>query len=288
MTLLLPAPPSFNYFLTNEDSPASASTYGTLVTASGTTHTKGTWVAVHSTISYDLYLHDIVISAGGTGNASVKNLIDLGIGPDASNVTVKVENLSGCNTGSTGASAGFFSGGRSYMQIPLYVPAGTQLWARSQSNVSAKTVRISVNSWGAPDHPESFPKIGYIESLGENLATTAGVSLTPGSSGTLGTSTSLGGGFANDVCAVFMGPSSDASTMAAVGYVGALTTDATATVQELGICCTMNGNASEEVRVSASVIWADIPAGQTMGARLSCTGTPDATMWVIVYGCVRA
>jgi len=287
MTLLLPAPPSFNYFLTNEDSPNSSSVYGTLVTASGSTNTKGSWVAVHSSIAYDLYLHDIVISAGGTGNVSVRNLIDLGIGPDASNVTVKAENLSGCNTGSTGASSGFFPGGRNYMQVPLYVPAGTQLWARAQSNTASKTMRVAVCSWGAPDHPESYPKIGFIESLGENLASTSGVAITPGASGALGTATSLGS-FTNDVCAAFMTMSSDSGTLTAVGYVGALTTDATATVQELGLCCTMCGNASEEVRCHSTVVWCDIPAGQTVGGRMSCTGTANATMWEIAYGCVRA
>lgn len=287
MTLLLPAPPSFNYFVTNEDSPASSSTLGTLVTASGSTNTKGTWVAIHSTISYDLYVHDICLSAGGTGNATVRNFVDLGVGPDASNVTVKVENLCGDNTGGTGASAGFFSGGRNYLQVPLYVNAGTQLWARSQSNVASKTVRIWVNSWGAPDHAESFPKIGYIESIGESLGTTTGTAVTHGTSGTLGTSTSMGS-FTNDVCALMLTGSSDNATLTAVGYVGALTTDATATVQELGLCMTMNGNASEEVRCQSTVVWADIPAGQTIGARLSCTGTGDTGMWTMVHGCVRA
>ena len=287
MTLLLPAPPSFNYFITNEDSPSAAASYGTLVTASGTVNTKGSWVAVHSSIAYDLYVHDIFFSAGGVGNASTRNLVDLGIGPDASNVTVKAENLCADNTGGTGSVAGMLSGGRVYMQVPLYVSAGTQLWARAQSNTASKTLRVAVCSWGAPDHPESYPKIGFIESLGETLASTSGTAITPGASGALGTSTSLGS-FTNDVCAVFMTMSSDSGTLTAVAYVGALTTDATATVQELGLCCTMCGNASEEVRCQSTVVWCDIPAGQVVGGRMSCTGTANATMWEMAYGCVRA
>lgn len=286
MTLLLPAPPAFGYFVTNDDSPSAANTYGTTITASGSTNTKGTWVAVHATVTYDLYLHNITFSSGGVGNASARSQVDLGIGPDASNVTVICENLVADNSGTTGAGSGWLVGGRFYAQIPLYVPAGTQLWARSQSNTASQTVRIAVNSWGAPDHPESFPKISYIESIGESLGTTTGTSITSGASGALGTSTSLGTP-TNNLCAVFYAMSSDTTTMAAVGYVGALTTDATATVQELGLCATMNGNASEEVRHSSTVIWCDIPSGQTIGGRMSCTGTADATMWGIAYGCVR-
>lgn len=286
MTLLLPAPPAFGYFVTNDDSPAAANAYGTTLTASGSTNTKGSWTAIHATVSYDLYLHNITFSSGGVGNSSIRNQIDLGIGPDSSNVTVICENLVGDNSGSTGAASGWLPGGRNYYQVPLYVPAGTQLWGRVASNTASQTVRIAVNSWGAPDHPESFPKISYIESLGESTGTTTGTAITAGASGALGTATSLGS-FTNDVCAVFMVGSSDSGTLTAVAYVGALATDATATVQELGLCFTMNGNASEEVRAQSSVVWADIPSGQVVSARLSCTGTSDASMWAIAYGCVR-
>jgi hypothetical protein len=285
MTLLLPASPAFGYFVTNEDSPAAANSYGTTLTASGTTHTKGSWAAIHATIDYDLYVHNIVFSSGGVGNANTRNLVDLGIGPDSSNVTVIAENLNAANCGNNAAGSGWLPGGVSYMQVPLYVPAGTQLWGRTQSNTASQTVRVAVNSWGGPDHAESYPKISYIEALGESTANTNGTSITPGASGALGALGSLGG-FTNDVCAVFMGAGSDDTTLSAVGYVGALTVGFVGQ-QELGLCFTMNGNASEEVRSSSSVIWADIPAAETIGARLSCTGTADSTMWAIAYGCVR-
>jgi hypothetical protein len=281
MTLLLPAPPAFGYFITNDDSPASATAFGTAVTAAGTANTKGTWVAIHATISYDLYVHNLMVTAGGTAAASDRFLFDLGIGPDAANVTVIAENLVGDNVASV------ISGGRYYGQVPLYVPAGTQLWARCQSETASDAMRLWVASWGAPDHPESFPKVSYIEALGAGTSgVTTGATVSVGASGALGTATSMGS-FTRDVCAVFMAGGSDDTSLTAVAYVGALATDSTPTVQELGVCFTMNGSANNEVRGSSSVIWCDIPSGQIVSGRLSCTGTSDSTMWAIAYGCVR-
>jgi hypothetical protein len=280
MTLLLPAPPAFGYFVTNEDSPTGGS-YGTAVTC-GAADTKGTWVALLPTISYDLYLHTFTFTEGNVSTFATNIFVDLGIGPDASNVTVKAENLVACN------AAPHTQGGRVYHSLPLYVSAGTQLWARAQSSTASQTVRVHAASWGAPDHPESYPKIGFIEALGENTASTTGTAITAGASGALGTATSMGS-FTNDVCAVGMAISSDDASLTAVAYLGAVCTDATATVQELGICCDHKSLSTvEAIRANSTPIWCDIPAGQTMSARISCIGVSDSTMWAILYGFVRA
>lgn len=281
MTLLLPAPPAFGYFVTNEDSPTGGQ-YGTSVPAPAGTNSKSAWVALLPTISYDLYRHTISFSEVSASGASSRLLCDLGVGPDASNVTVIAENLNGSN------AAPHTQGGSVYHGWPLYVPAGTQLWARTQSNVANQACRVHVSSWGAPDHAESWPKISFIEALGESTATTTGTAITAGATGTLGTATTLGGGFANDVCGVGMSIGSDASALSAVGYLGAIATDATATVQELGTVCThKNLSTVEAVRENHTMAWCDIPAGQTMSARISCTGTSDGSMWAILYGFVR-
>lgn len=280
MTLLLPAPPAFGYFVTNEDSPTGGS-FGTSVPASGSTNTKSAWVAIHSTITYDLYYHTISFSEVAASGVTSRLLCDLGIGPDTSNVTVIAENLNGSN------AAPHSQGGSTYHGWPLYVPAGTLLFARTQSNIASQACRVHVASWGAPDHPESFPKISYIEALGESTGTTTGTAITAGATGTLGTATSMGS-FTNDVCAVGMSIGSDAAALTAVGYVGAIATDATATVQELGIVCThKNLSTTEQVRGTHSLAWVSIPASQTMSARISCSGTSDGSMWAILYGLVR-
>lgn len=280
MTLLLPAPPAFGYAITNEDSPTGGA-FGATVTASASTNTKGSWTAIHATISYDLYVHTINFTEVATSLSSSRLFVDLGIGPDAANVTVVAENLVADN------AAPHTQGGRVYHGFPLYIPSGTQLWARCQANTASDTVRVQVSSWGAPDHPESFPKISFIEALGESLGTTTGTAITAGATGTLGTATSMGS-FTNDVCAVSMAIGSDDSSLTAVNYLGAVATDATATVQELGIACDhKNLSTVEAVRSNATPIWCDIPSGQTVSARISCTGTSDSTMWAILYGFVR-
>jgi hypothetical protein len=280
MTLLLPAPPAFGYFVTNEDSPTGGA-FGTSVTA-GTANIKGTWAAIHATISYDLYYHTITFTEGAVSTVSTRIFCDLGVGPDSSNVTQVAENLDASN------AAPHTQGGRVLHGFPLYIPAGTQLWARVQSNTASQTVRVHISSWGAPDHPESFPKISYIESIGDSTATTTGTAITAGASGALGTATSMGGGFTNNVSGVSMSIGSDDASLGSVGYLGAVCTDATATVQELGIACDHKVlGTTEQVRSNASPIWCDIPAGQTMSARISCNGTSDSTMWAILYGFVR-
>jgi len=280
MTLLLPAPPAFGYAITNEDSP-SGGTFGPSVPAPASTNTKGTWVAIHATINYDLYYHTINFSEVSATGVSSRVLCDLGIGPDSSNVTVIAENLNASN------AAPHSQGGTVYHSWPLYVPAGTQLWARTQSNIANQACRVQVSSWGGLDHPESFPKISFIEALGEATGTTSGTAITAGASGALGTATSMGA-FANDVCAVGMSIGSDNAALTAGGYLGAVATDATATVQELGTICThKNLTTVEAVRENHTLAWCDIPAGQTMSARISCTGTSDGSFWAILYGFVR-
>jgi hypothetical protein len=280
MTLLLPAPPAFGYFVTNEDSP-SGGAYGASVAASGSTNTKGTWVAIHATISYDLYVHTITLTEGNVSTQSTRIFVDLGIGPDASNVTVVAENLEGSN------AAPHTQGGRVYHAFPLYIPSGTQLWARSQSNIASQTVRVHVASWGAPDHPESFPKISFIESIGEVLTSTTSAGMTPGASGTLGGLSNMGTA-SNDICALSMGVGSQDASLTAVAYLGAVATTAAAQTQELGICTDhKNLSTVEAVRSNSTVVWCDVAAGVELDARLSCTGTADSSMTGVLYGFVR-
>lgn len=276
----------WGYQVNNDDSAGSGTTYGTNLTASGSTNTKGTWTAIHSTITYDLYWHRVTFTANGTtatdmqgAAASRQGLIDLGIGPDASNVTVVAENLL-CGSAST------FGGqlGRNYL-FPLYIPAGTQLWARLQGNVASITCRAAVASYGNPDRSGVFPVIQYIESIGANTGTSVGTSITPGSNGAMGTDIAVDATANSDYCGFFCAMACEDTTMGNLTHVANVLVGADAE-EDLGNLTQQSHNSSEFMNSMSWPTFFDCPVGTSVGARASCTGTPDATMSIIAYGMI--
>lgn len=272
---LLAPPVGFGYRVATDETPAA--TYGVTVTSSGSANTMGTWVSVLGTITYDLYWLWILFGDVAVSGASRQMLVNLGIGPDASNVTTVAEFLV------AGSAASIALGRRSYAG-PLFVPAGTQLWAQCQSPTTSKTMSVNVLGWGGPDRPASFPVVHSWVAEGENAGTSLGTAVTPGTSGAQGSYTQIVASSAFDYVGCTMAHMTDDSTMNAMGISGGVGIGA-ATEQDLGTCYYAVSTAAEEINSQSVPIFADIPASTRIAARLSLNGiTADSNNSVIVHG----
>jgi len=278
MTGLLAPVRGVPYNLDADDSPTPNTGYGVLVTASGTAHVKGSWVAVHSSIAHDLYWHLITFTAVGASATNTQMLVDLGVGPDSSNVSVIAENLIAGSAGNFGNSV--LGGWRDYW-LPLFVPAGTQLWARCQALVVSDTVRVNVNSFGGTF--PGCPIVTYIESIGEDLANSVGTSFTPGASGAMGSYAEMVASTGNRYLGLTASWASTDGGMQNTGILLELGLGA-ATEEDLGNVCQGWSGTQEGVGHLAWPVFQQVPAGSRIALRGTQPTAVDTGMTAIVYG----
>ncbi len=112
----------------------SASSEGTLVTAGGTAHTKGAWVALTTSASMDSEW--CVLSIMNDGTPGKVNLIDVAIGASGSEQII-VPNLY-----LPAAQTYQLTNGK--VSFPLHIPAGARVSVRAQSDVASALFSASM------------------------------------------------------------------------------------------------------------------------------------------------
>lgn len=101
------------------------------VTASASTNTKGSWVELIASTDANAYWINVSAAISGRGNAiDTSFLLDIGTGASGSE-TVRIADL----------GMGYRDG-RSTL-LPIYVPSGTRVAARGQSNVASRAATVS-------------------------------------------------------------------------------------------------------------------------------------------------
>lgn len=126
------------------------------VTASGTAHTKGSWVELVSAANnvFDIgciWLHSSANSASGTNTSQ---LCDIGLGAAASEAVIIPDILTGFDT--LRASEG--------MRIPIFIPKGERIAARIQAAITSDTLGLQIALVEAGNYP-SFQRAENIGSL---------------------------------------------------------------------------------------------------------------------------
>jgi hypothetical protein len=139
---------------------------GTTVTASGTTHTKGSWAQLIASTTLPavgiLVMFDDI-------TAGRDYLTDIGVGAAGSEVVIAA-NL----TASTGTGSVTYS----HIYIPLAIPAGTRIAARTQCNVASGQIPTAVLIVsGTIGSPTSYSRC---TTYGANTADSGGTSVDPG------------------------------------------------------------------------------------------------------------
>lgn len=123
----------------------TASSTGTVLTASASTNTKGSWVDLGAVTTYELH-HVIITAQVGTAGAA-EFCFDIGVNAGGTYYAI-AEDLR--LPGNGGARTGGIS-----ISVPLHVSTGTQLAARCQASVGSRTMEVALagfpNGWaGAP------------------------------------------------------------------------------------------------------------------------------------------
>jgi hypothetical protein len=113
----------------------SASSLGTIVTASGTINTKGAWAELIAASARDTR-HLILLFQSA---AAHRFLIDLGIGAAASE-QVLIPNLFHRGSSSTAATT--------IVPVSCSIPAGTRVAARCQSNTASQAIQLLAVAFG--------------------------------------------------------------------------------------------------------------------------------------------
>jgi hypothetical protein len=156
---------------------------GTQVTSSSTANTKGSWVQLTSGTPQDADWIDVGLNGFGVG-PGVCAAVDIGIGPSGSEQVLLNNLVCYWNSGPGPSFPHFY--------LPLAIPAGTRVAARSQDNAGSNSVYVCMNLFqtggGACGGHFASDTYGFV-STGATNGTVITASAT---SNTLGSWTSLG------------------------------------------------------------------------------------------------
>jgi hypothetical protein len=274
---MLSAPhPHHSYFVTNDSDPTG--TAGTSLTSSGSAHTYGSWTQIHAGLTY--YSEYVLVNLANTfTNLAVRNAyVDIGIGPNSSNVTVLVEKL--CGTGACAVT------GRVYF-FPLRIPPDIAIWARVQHTVASATIGIQFTVFGGNANPATIPAVGRIVCLGATTASTVGTSITVGASGAEGNWTQIVSSTTDDYSGLMIGGIFTTDT--SITSLNTYSFDASigASGQELTVGENLTQNyivdGNEKIWSFSNATFVGIPAGSRLCVRGSCNSTADSNLSVVLY-----
>lgn len=271
--------PSFETVQTND-----SLLVGTTVTSGASAHTYGDWTQVHSGLDRAAFYVTVMITSGPYTSATIKNgYLDIGIGPNTGAVETLVPYL--CQSHIAPATTPV---GPSTYFLPLYIPAGTPIWARTQATASLTPSTIVFSFSCGTSVPGNIPRVYRYEVIGTPVtASTTGVPLTPvnGSEGAwaeLTASTSrnyagivMSGVFITDSA---MSPSSIAVDVGIGGAGSESVLFDNAIVQ-------FSSNAEASAR-SVFPLLSSIPAGQRLSVRGATNGTISTGYSALALGLV--
>lgn len=283
---LVPPHNHHSYFPTNGSvGVAVGAQAGTLIT-SGAANTAGTWTQIHAGLTYGCdYLMvriNAVETSGDVISATTLNCyIDIGIGPDSSNVTTIIEKLGASQA--QGLGVVYF--------IPVRLPPDVKVWARHQNTAASAKAGVQVSWFGGNGNPGNFPSFSGMVALGATTASTTGTAITPGATGAEGAWTQIVASTAKDYGGVMISPLFNVDTSLTSGLHTTLDAGVGASGQEL----TIGENLTQQVLWSTAEqkdaicipSFVGIPAGQRLSVRASGSTTADGSNSVILYGFIH-
>jgi hypothetical protein len=176
------------------------------------------------------------------------------------------------------------NGGGSWSYFwPVFIPGGTRVSARTQSNVASRTTNISLwepSGFGPIPPYKTFQRV---IAIGADTSTSGGLVHTAGSTGAFSTFTNIGSTLPIDIKALAFAVSIDNNTnMTTAGYNWQVGIGGT---QIAGIATQFSANNTEFVghMVPTVPFYTQIPAGTQLQIRVACTTTPQSFQYAL-YG----
>jgi hypothetical protein len=276
-----PLPPQFQQYESSQSANPTNSPGTTVNNPTGAANTKDTtWTTLIASTSFDAQMLIVHISGSATSSTDTSTLIDIGIGAAASESVLVPDLLAGW-AGAAAALGGF----PRHVILPLYVPAGSRLSARSQSVRTTGSTKVWVELLGGPRGADWWCG-SEVKAYGITGASSRGTNVTQGGSSGEGSWTSIGTTSQDHkaVCLLVQGSNTD-TTMQNAGQAWDVAIDTTspAILMENFLTQTSTGEALGQLGIWLPV-YADFVSGSVLAVRGSCTvATPDV-IDVALYG----
>jgi hypothetical protein len=262
MSLMLPYPGG-GLTQHNLSATPSSTAPGTTVTAHASVNTKGNWTQLIASANFDAYGVTLLIASDTPAAVAVANLYDIGIGANP-NEAVVISNYPNVTTSNITGTHSMF--------IPVFIPKGSRVSCRKQSNTTAQTGSVVIFLHGGFSAPP-WKSFAGAEAIGVDTADSGGVTHVPGSTGSESTWADLGSPTSRQYGALIprVLAGSDTITSSGVGHV------------EFGI---NSVTLAEFIFVSTTAeamgpihpsipIYGNFPASTQFMVRAEMQGTPD-------------
>jgi hypothetical protein len=226
-------------------------------------------------------LHAVETSADAISATTLNAYVDLGVGPDASNVSVIAENLGAANVQGIGV----------VYYLPLYANLKTyRLWARHQNTAASAKIGVQVTYNIGRRSPGSFGElVKKVVGLGAVAASTTGTSITPGAPSPgawteiiASTTERYVGVMASPLFNVDTSLSSALLSFAHVGIGGSGSELAVA----YNAMAQLVWSTAEQKDAIVLPTFVGIPSGSRLSARVTGSTTADGTNSIMLYGLV--
>lgn len=276
MVLFTPQP-HMSYSSTNSSVGAAAS--GTALTSGAATNSYGSWTQIHAGLTYESAYVVTRLSNTGASATTKNSYVDVGIGPDAANVTVVIEKLSGYNAAPANTGLG------NVMLCPVRIPAGTPVWARHQANTASASISILATFAGGPNIGGIWSGLTMqsIVCLGAAVPT-VGTGLTAGASGAEGSWTQIVASTTDDYALLGIGMFTNDTTLTGSNYQWDIAYgpagSETLIAENVLVACAASTELTSMVCIPS---WANIPAGSRIAVRASSSGAADTSLTAVVY-----
>jgi hypothetical protein len=266
--------------LNTSASPAQYASYGAQLTASGSTHTMGSWAQLDGSGGTPIAAECLTLQTY-SNSAAADMLFDVGIDNGSGSVRILAQNLM-----LTGFMRRTTAQCSDELELPLHVPKGSILVARMQAGTSSATCsmkfRIGQNVGGVGGFARCFPLTATANSRGVacDAGATAGVKVR----------TQLVASTATRARALMalIGPNNDIACVSSCWFRFDLETGASGSELIIWPDFYLSRDTKSDV-IRPSILPAIthfLPAGSRLSANLRCTVTQtgDRTIDMVVYG----
>lgn len=264
--------PPFYFAHCTDNFPASISdvSVGTSVTA-GASNAEGTTASLIAAISHDVHFLVLAFSAITVTAVDTQVIADVMVDPAGG--TSWSEFISNLVIGFLPNESNGFGQCSCYYQFPVFIKAGSSIGLRAQtSDGSTNAFTATVWAFGDPSRPEQWWCGTGVETLGIDSANSKGVDITPGNSGAFGSWTTIGTSGA-PYGAFQFGVNSLTSVTTNNGYNLQVGYDSTVLPGTTYFQFVVWDSEVLKRDWNRTAFWCDIPAGKTIQARGTCSGT---------------
>lgn len=248
-------------------------TPGTTVTTGGTASTKGSYASLLTT-NFDVYWITIYAFAYGTTATDSQGVMDIATGAATQEVIIPDMMMGYCGLFSSTAP------GPMRRDFPLYIPSGTEIWARGAGQRVSTNFTVVIYCYGGDGIPPF--RVGRKVTTYGMGTVPFGTTIVPGAATAEGSWTSITTSTSEDHFAFVPSfqPGTDTTLNPLTYYIDLGTCasgDAASTAQEFAQSYMFTTGSDERMHgvFPSMPAFYDIPSGRQLTMRASCSGALD-------------